>query len=95
MEQSMLAAWLKFLFQLGFSAVASFLFSCGGFLLAGKPAGISIGFGMTWAACSMVYLFRRERSKLTSGMMVALPESEAEKELASNFQIIEKTEEKK
>jgi hypothetical protein len=50
---------------------------------------------MTWAACSMVYLFRRERSKLTSGMMVALPESEAEKELASNFQIIEKTEEKK
>jgi hypothetical protein len=95
LKQTAYAAWLKFLFELAFSAVVSFLFSCGGMLFAGKPAGIAIGFGMIWAALALVYLFRRERSKLTAGMIVALPGDEAARELASNFQTIEKPEKEK
>jgi hypothetical protein len=94
-KQGLYAQWLKFLFEMGFSALVSFLFSCGSLLFAGKAAGISVGFGMIWAACSMVYLFRRERSKLTAGMIVALPGDEAAKEMNSSFEVIEKTEEKK
>jgi hypothetical protein len=94
-EQGVWAAWLKFLFELAFSAVVSFLFSCGGMLLAGEGEAKSIGLGMIWAAMALVYLFRRERSKLTAGMIVALPGDEAARELAANFQTIQKPEEKK
>ena len=95
MKQTQTARWLKFLFELGFSALVSFLFSCGTLLFGGARAGIAIGFGMIWAAMAMVYLFRRERSKLTAGMIVALPGDEAAKEMAASFQTIEKPEEKK
>jgi hypothetical protein len=95
MKQSQTAKWLKFLFELGFSAVASFLFSCGTLLLAGKPTGVSIGFGMLWAAMAMVYLFRRERSRLTAGMIIALPGDEAAKEIEAGFQVIQKSEDTK
>ena len=91
LKQSATAAWLKFLFELGVSAVVSFLFGCGSLLFAKAPAGIAIGFGMVWAAMAMSYLFRRETSRLTKGMIVALPADEATRELASNFEVIEKT----
>lgn len=90
-KEGLYAQWLKFLFELGFSAVVSFLFSCGTLLFGKAPAGVAIGFGMIWAAMAMVYLFRRETSRLTKGMLVALPGEEAEKELAANFQTIQKT----
>jgi hypothetical protein len=76
-KQGLYAQWLKFLFEMAFSAVVSFLVMCGGPLVAGARAGIAIGNGMIWAGMAMVYLFRRERSKLTAGMIVALPGDEA------------------
>jgi hypothetical protein len=95
-KQGLYAQWLKFLFELGFSAVVSFLFGCGSLLFSHAPAAVAIGFGMLWAAMAMTYLFRRESSRLTRGMLVALPADEAAKELNTNFQTIEKpTEEKK
>jgi hypothetical protein len=94
-KEGLYAAWLKFLFELGFSAVVSFLFSAGTLLFAKAPAGVAIGFGMIWAAMALVYLFRRESSRLTKGMLVALPGEEAEKELAANFQTIQKPEQEK
>ena len=90
MKQTAIAQWCKFLFELGFSALVSFLFGCGTLLFGGARAGIAIGFGMIWAAMAMVYLFRRENSRLTWGMLVALPADEAAKELNSNFQLIQK-----
>jgi hypothetical protein len=90
-KQGLYAQWLKFLFELGFSAVVSFLFCCGSLLFADAPAGIAIGFGMIWAAMAMGFLFRRETSRLTRGMLVALPGDEAAKELVANFQVIEKS----
>jgi hypothetical protein len=49
---------------------------------------------MIFAALAMTVLFRREQSKLTKGMIVVLPEAEAGKELATDFQTIQKSEEK-
>ena len=94
-KEGLYAQWLRFLFELGFSATVSFLFTCGGMLVSGATDAMSIGIGMIWSALAMVYLFRRERTKLTAGMIVALPGDEAAKELQSNFEVIEKSKETK
>jgi hypothetical protein len=90
-KEGIWAQWLKFLFELGFSAVLSFLFVTGSLLAATTPASIAIGLGMVAAAIAMTTLFRREKSKLTKGMMIVLPEAEATKELAADLQTITKT----
>lgn len=84
------AQWLKFMFELLFSAVVSFLFTCGTVLVATRSAAVAIGSGMIVASLSLTVLFRRESSKLTKGMLVVLPSAEAAKELATDFQTIEK-----
>jgi hypothetical protein len=91
LEQSLIGQWLKFLFELAFSGLVSYLFICGGALAGGTGSLASEGLGMVAAAISLTYLFRRERSKLTRGMIIALPESEAAKELESNMQTIIKS----
>jgi hypothetical protein len=90
MKDSTIALWWKFLFEMAFSAVGSFLIICGTVLSLGSHAGIAIGNGMVAAALAMAYLFRKEHSRLTKGMIVALPEIEAEKELAADMQVIQK-----
>ena len=80
---------------MGFSAIVSFLFSCGLVLFAQGPTCVAVGSGMIFAACAMTYLFRREASRLTKGMIVVLPADEAAKELAANFQVIQKPEQEK
>lgn len=90
MKDSAIALWWKFLFEMAFSAIVTFLIICGIDLSAGTHAGISIGNGMVAAAVSMAYLFRREHSRLTKGMLVALPAIEAEKELNASMQTIQK-----
>jgi hypothetical protein len=92
MKDSLVGLWWKFLFEMGFSATTSFLIVCGVSLSVGTHAGISIGNGMIASCLSMVYLFRKEHSRLTKGMMVALPAIEAEKELQANMQTIQKGE---
>jgi hypothetical protein len=84
------AQWLKFLFELAFSAVVSFLFTCGSLLAATHPATTAIGAGMVMAAICMTTLFRREQSKLTRGMLVVLPSAEATQEIATDLQTIQK-----
>lgn len=84
------AAWLKFLFELGFSAVVSFLFVAGATLVSTRSGILAIGYGMIMAALALTVLFRRERNQLTKGMMVVLPATEAQKELETDFQTIEK-----
>jgi hypothetical protein len=94
-RDGIIAAWLKFLFELIFSAIVTFLFVCGTILVTSDEVVIAIGSGMIGAALSMTVLFRRESSKLTKGMLVVLPSAEAAKELATDFQVIQKAEEKK
>ena len=93
LKQTATAAWLKFLFELGFSAVVSFLFICGSVLAATKSPSVAIGSGMVMAAIAMTVLFRREQSRLTKGMLVVLPSAEAAQELATGLQTIQKSEE--
>lgn len=104
LKVSATAAWLRFLFELIFSAIASFLTVAGSTLstyaaasiLKGTPFhgaavwALSIGLGMSATAISLVSLFRRENSKLTRGMLAILPSNEAAAELEANLQTIQK-----
>jgi len=81
-------AWISLLFQMLFSAIASFMFVCGSSLLASKSWPLSIGSGMVVASVTLVVFFRK--SSLTKGMMAVLPIEEATKELNTDIQTIEK-----
>lgn len=91
-EQGVWAQWLKFLFELSFSAVVSFLFVCGTVLASTRSPAVAIGSGMVMSAIAMVTLFRREQNKLTKGMLVVLPSAEATQEIATDLQTIQKAE---
>ena len=88
MKQSAMALWMKLLFTMAFSAIASFLFICGSLLSVKVTPAVAVGTGMVVAAMAMVVLFRR--SPLTKGLMVVLPADEAAKELETGFQVIQK-----
>ena len=94
-KEGIWAQWLKFLFELSCSALVSFLFICG-CALAGNLAtpamhpSIAIGLGMVAASVSIVALLRRERSKLTSGMLFVFPQAEAQKEINTDLEILQK-----
>ena len=94
-KEGVWAEWLRFLFELLFSAIVSFLFTCGSVLVTTRSVAIAIGSGMVVASLALTVLFRRESSKLTKGMLVVLPSAEAAKELATDFETIETPEEKK
>jgi len=94
-EQGVWAQWLKFLFELAFSAVVSFLFICGSVLAATRSPSVAIGSGMVMAAIAMTTLFRREKNKLTKGMLVVLPSAEAAQEIATDLQAIQKPDKEK
>jgi hypothetical protein len=89
-KEGVWAQWLKFLFELCFSAVVSFLFTCGTLLASTHSDSTAIGAGMVMAAICLVTLFRREKSKLTKNMLVVLPSAEAAQEIATDLQTIEK-----
>lgn len=83
-----LQAWCSLVFELAFSAVVSFLYVCGTALVAGQPAPVAIGAGMVMAATSCMLVYRR--SPATRGMTVALPGEEANTELNSSMQVVQK-----
>jgi hypothetical protein len=89
-EHSMIGAWLKFLFEMAFSAVGSFLIICGFSLTLTRSWALATGNGMMSAAIAMAVLFRKETSRLTKGMLVVLPELEANKEVEADLQTIQK-----
>jgi hypothetical protein len=91
-KEGIWSSWLKFLFEMSFSAIVSFLFTCGTVLVSTRSTSVSIGSGMIMAAIAMVTLFRRERSKLTKGMLVVIPSAEAAQEIATDLQTIQKAE---
>jgi len=90
-KEGIWAQWLKLLFEFAFSATVSFLFTCGTVLVATRSVALGIGSGMIMAAVSLTVLFRRESDKLTRGMLIVLPASEAPKELETDVQILQKT----
>jgi hypothetical protein len=55
--------------------------------------GFSLGLGMVISALMMVVVFRRD--PLSKGIMLVLPSWEAAAELATDIQVIDKTQEKK
>jgi len=91
LKESLLGQWFKFLFEMAFSGLASFLFVCGCVLVTTKSWAGGAGGGMIAASVSMISLFRKEQSRLTKGMLVVLPAEEATKELATDLQNIAKS----
>lgn len=91
MKDSTVALWWRFLFELGFTAVVSFLMVCGLSTRAQHNLTLGAADGMIAAAVCMAYLFRKEASRLTKGMIVVLPALEAVEELKADFQVIEKS----
>lgn len=91
-KEGIWAQWLRFLFEMGFSGIVSFLFIAGTTLITSHSWTIGIGSGMLASAVCMTALFRREASKLTRGMLVVLPGGEAAKEIEASLQAIQKPE---
>jgi hypothetical protein len=92
LEQKIIQAWTRFLFQMAFSAVVSFLFTCGTVMVSTKSVIVGVGSGMVMTAIVLTVFFRT--SKLTAGMQAVLPSSEAEQELLTGIQTITKPIEK-
>jgi hypothetical protein len=95
LKQSAAALWFRFLFELAFSAIGSFLFVCGTMLISTRVMTFSVGSGMVASAISMTYLFRKEASRLTRGMLVVLPAQESAAELKTDIQTIQKSDKEK
>jgi ABC-type multidrug transport system permease subunit len=92
LKRTALVEWAKFLFEILFSAIVSFLIICGTMLVSSRNWPLSAGSGMIAAAVAMTVLFRKETSRLTKGMLVVLPALEANKELETDLQTITKKE---
>lgn len=90
MKDSTVGLWWKLIFEMVFSGVVSFLTVCGSLLASGVRYSVAIGTGMVTAAVALTYLFRKETSRLTKGMLVVLPSLEANKELNTDLQSIQK-----
>ena len=93
LEQKIIQDWARFLFQMAFSALVSFLFTCGTVLVSTKSVITAIGSAMVVAAIVLTVFFRT--SKLTAGMQAVLPSEEAVQELATGLQTITKPEQEK
>lgn len=90
LKESAIALWLRFLFELIFSGTVSFLLITGLALVGADNFAFAIGTGMISAAVTMTVVFRKEASRLTKGMFVVLPSLEAEQELKTNLETIQK-----
>ena len=81
-------AWLSLIFQMVLSALIAFLFAGGTAMTASKSFAFGCGAGMVSAAVVLAYFFRR--SPLTRGMMLVLPQAEANTEINTDLQVIQK-----
>jgi hypothetical protein len=81
------------LFQLTFSAVVTFLFTCGSVMVKTKSVILGVGSGMVMTAIILTVFFRT--SKLTAGMQAVLPSAESAAEIVTGIQTITKPDEKK
>jgi hypothetical protein len=92
LKDSTIALWWKFLFEISFSAGASFLLIFGSVLISSRNWALAVGSGAITSSVVMAVVFRKETSRLTRGMFVVLPELEANKELQTDLQTIQKPE---
>jgi hypothetical protein len=95
LEHAFISKWLKFLFEIAISSYISYLVIAGGALVSGAPWAVAKGLGMVAIAISVSVLLRRERSGLTAGMLFVFPAIEAEKELNTDLQILQKPDKEK
>lgn len=80
--------WLSLLFQMGFSALCTFLFVTGTALVANTDVWVSIGLGMSSTAVVLGAFFAR--SELTRGMFFVRPAAEAKAEIESDLAITQR-----
>lgn len=78
--------WIKLCFEVGFSVIGTFLFSCGSALITGARVSISVGTGMISSSIILFSLLRK--SDLTKGMTFMAPAKEALEEINTDTQTI-------
>jgi hypothetical protein len=107
LKESAEAQVAKILFQLLLTAWGSFFLTCGSVLAtyavkhlaggapfeAGAVWALALGSAMTVMVICVVYWIRTDPSKLFKGMRFVLPSAEAAQELATNFEVLEKSNE--
>jgi hypothetical protein len=87
-EWTRIKDWIALGIELFCSFLFSGCFSAGVALAAHRPKGEAFGEALISAVTMAVLVWRR--SDLTRGMMLALPEKEAEAEMSANTQVITK-----
>jgi hypothetical protein len=80
--------WTFLIIQIVFTFTMAGCFVAGGALTAGTPPWRALGGGLVIAVTCTVRVWRK--SQLTKGSIVVLPAEEAEKELDTNLQTIQK-----
>lgn len=92
LKASAIALWLRFLFEILFSAIVSFLIIFGSVLVSSRSWTLAVGSAAITASVVMTVVFRKESSRLTRGMFVVLPSLETNQEINTNLQTIQKPE---
>jgi len=87
-KQTRIFEWCSLLFQMGFSALVTFLSVCGASLMGGAQTEWAVGSGMASTAVVLAVFFGR--SELTRGMLFVRPMAEAQKELEAGMAITER-----
>jgi hypothetical protein len=87
-KTTQLFAWLSLLFQMGLSALCTFLFVTGTALVANTDVWVSIGAGMISTSVVLGTFFGI--SPLTRGMFFVRPAAEAKAEIESDIAITQR-----
>lgn len=102
-KHSTTKTWLTLLFRILFSGFLAFLIVGGGSMLTGLANHFSpgasfvggIGHGMIWAAFTMVYVFKTDKSGITKNMTIALPMEAVAQDPTTTFATIPNEDKKK
>jgi len=90
LEQSLVGQWLRLLFELALSALATYLGVGGTVIAAGGSWLIGHGIGMGAAALALIAVVQRdEHAKLLRGMLFAFPSQLLRQLAASSFSSME------
>jgi len=81
--------WTKLILSCVFTFWLSAAFSCGALMAAKTATAVAVGTGLMTGSSLATLVFRR--SPLSKGLILALPEKEAEVEMNTNLQVITKT----
>lgn len=95
LEHAFISKWLKLIFEIVMSNYVTYLVVTGGALFSGASYNVARGLGMGAMAAITGAFLRRERSGLTAGMFFVFPEVQAEQEIKTDIEVLQKPDKEK